>query len=480
MLAATIVTGLYYRKFLSRADMHVAHSMAPAVPLLFYAVDRVLTAISEQVVIRWRTWLHPLGATAILLYVGASAPRGPVASLTTLKGRLQVGVPEQPVLERMGWSDKASVAPLAAQVASLEAFLAGVLGPEDSIFDFTNQPALYHFLLDLKPASRFFHVSMAIRARTQAEVIADLKRSRPPLVVYESDFGGLPEWDGVNNVVRHHEISRYLLANYRPLGAVAGQTFYVRNGVDLSPAKAAPRSVELLPPRSGVESEQQCDWGFSPAFLEAEPMTTGPLCVRKASRIAMRVEARGWAIRRDLKGPAKEVVATAGGRIVGRTAISLARPDISNAFGPGLDGSGFHLVSEWVGDQAPTDSPLAVRLFVLTESGEAQELLVPWRHGANSDLAPDQAPAGSRVVREAVSANVDSAEISRELVTECVFPPEVAAETLAGLELSVMAQHAGAIAISTSAPGDEGRALARASRPIVFRVQRYQRPESSE
>ena len=53
------------------------------------------------------------------------------------------------------------------------------LGPKDTFFDFTNSPGLFHYLLRLRPATRYYHVSMAIRQRTQSDLIRELEQRQP-------------------------------------------------------------------------------------------------------------------------------------------------------------------------------------------------------------------------------------------------------------------------------------------------------------
>ena len=77
---------------------------------------------------------------------------------------------------------------------------------------------LFHYLLDRRPSTRYFHVSMAIRKHTQADLIKELERRPPKLVVFSSSPAfGLPSWDGISNQVRHYDVSQYILDHYRPV-----------------------------------------------------------------------------------------------------------------------------------------------------------------------------------------------------------------------------------------------------------------------
>ena len=477
MLAATIVTALYYKKFLSRADMHIAHSLAPALPLAWFALGKLLEAVAGLARSRWRRVIPVLGAAVVGGVIVATASPGLWQRVAQLRTQYSFALASAPAFERLGWAEPTALSEPVQDWRQIGEFLDAYLLPGDTIFDFTNQPALYHFLLGYKPASRYYNVSMAIRRKTQLDLIAELRRAPPKLVVYDSHTGGLGDWDGVPNVVRHYDISRFLLANYLPLARVAGQTFYILKGLDPTPRKALPPSVEVLQARGGYEAGQQCDWGYSPDFLEPEPMVEGPLFVRGASRVATRIDARGWAARKDLDGPAKELVVTAGGKVVARASTGESRPDVSLALGRGLDGSGFHLVGEWFDD---TESPRAeVRLFALSGSGEAQELAVPWPHAAPSEVPIGESLAGARVVHDAVRASVDSAEVSRELVTEFGFPSGMSPDAIAGLELTVRAERAGSVAVSPVPPGESRGAFARPGREIVLRVRRSDRRQIS-
>jgi hypothetical protein len=219
MAALALVTFLYYPKFLSRADWHVMQAVSPALPLLYYAVHKILPLCG----MRSRRGLVAAGGVAVL--AALSFTWGHVAeNLSRVPANFIRVVPNRPVLDELGWSEP-DMASQAAGWTDLRDFLDAVLDPGDTLFDFTNQPAIYHYLLRRKPATRYYHVSMAIRRSVQLDLVKELERTRPKLVVFDTDSGGLPEWDGVTNEVRHYEVSRYILRRYRPFARVRGQVF---------------------------------------------------------------------------------------------------------------------------------------------------------------------------------------------------------------------------------------------------------------
>ena len=469
MIAAAIVTAAYYKKFLSRADWHVAQAFAPAIPLLFYAVHRLLCAVEKLVPSRRAESVHPIGAAMLALFLIVTGPGGVLARVVATRVHFQFTVPHEPLLAKVGWSD-GSVAPLAAQVASLEQFLTSHLGPSEPIFDFTNQPGLYHFLLDLKPASRFFHVSMAIRPAAQEEVISDLKRTHPPLVVYRSETGGLGEWDGVPNVVRHHEISRFVLDHYRPLAEVSGQTFFVER----SRANVVSAPGRALDARQAYLGGQRCDWGYAPNFLKSEPMVAGDRAAKTSSFTATRLEASGWAIKADRSAPAAQVVATEGQQVIGRVTTGLSRPDVAAIFGPATQRSGFHLLGEW---ESKSGGMRDVRLFAISAGDAADELPMP-------GISPSGGPPASLtvdgsvvpVVRGSVVGALDMAVVARERVTAFDLPPGLSARQVAGVEIEARVRETGTVAISAAPPiREEHPGDASASRAVVLRIPRSPR-----
>ena len=67
---------------------------------------------------------------------------------------------------------------------------------------------------------------MAIRRKTQRDLIEELEEKKPKLVFYTGPVG-LPSWDGVSNSVRHYDVSEWILHRYRPVAASHGYTVMV-------------------------------------------------------------------------------------------------------------------------------------------------------------------------------------------------------------------------------------------------------------
>jgi hypothetical protein len=113
---------------------------------------------------------------------------------------------------------------------------------------------------------------MAIPETAQKDLIGELQRDRPKLVVFTNDRYGLPQWDGVPNMVRHYDVSQYILDHYQPLVSVDGQILYGDASARLSPAVASGLRLSTAPISDGLPFRGlPCDWGTAPEFLKVSP-----------------------------------------------------------------------------------------------------------------------------------------------------------------------------------------------------------------
>ena len=100
------------------------------------------------------------------------------------------------------------------QAKSYDAFRRAIdarLPPDETFFDFSNQPVLY-FFADRVPPVRYHTVAQYELPEKQREVLRILEVKKPALVVYTETF----YWalDGVSNVERAPEVARYLAEHY--------------------------------------------------------------------------------------------------------------------------------------------------------------------------------------------------------------------------------------------------------------------------
>lgn len=381
MLAAAIFVLLYYQKFLGRADGHVFHSWAVAIPLFYYEIYKVLGIMARLATtacraldprsLGWRIAPHAPFLIALTVVTAVLGPDA-IAQIGNAPKQYRVEVAAPAALQREGYSEPGTSS--AVLVDDARKVLDTLLPRGETMFDFTNTPALFHFLLDEPSPTRYYHISMAIPQAAQRDLIGELKASNPAVAVYQGNRG-LGTWDGLANSVRHYDVSKYLLAKYRPVIYASGYLFMLRN--DLTPPIDQLRALPLSAPPVfddlyGVTGA--CDWGYSPNFFAVRPDKHGrrsaPL---KGSPTSAPVTLRGWAA--DSLGThpaAKIVVATDDGIVLASTRPGIARADVAAATGvPNLGTSGFSL------SVTPPRRSSGLHVFVLDATGPARILTPP-------------------------------------------------------------------------------------------------------
>jgi hypothetical protein len=266
LVAMAGLTLLYYPKFLGRAnEFHLDHAYAAAVPLLLYVAYRGVTFAEGALFARARArgldWFPPRHTVtpflllALLLAMPVSLPDAARA----VPGRFAATVPSEPAVARSGYQLPGETD--AGLLQDLRRTLEPLLEPGDEIFDFANGPGLYHYLLDLRPSTRYYHVSLAMRRRTQTDLVRQLEEARPAVVVLTSTGALRSQFslDGVANQVRYYDVSRYLLANYVPVAESRGFVFMRR------------RAEDAIEDRTLYFRTPPCDWGFAPNFFAPGP-----------------------------------------------------------------------------------------------------------------------------------------------------------------------------------------------------------------
>ena len=378
-IALAIYIILYYPKYLGRADAHLFQVVALATPLLVMAgMATVLTAESVAAAVfgRLRQWLPYRGALmaglAAILIVAPFPPalfRSAFAELrqaaNTILPRTIVGIPIAP-------APRTGFVPLDprnhAAVETLGAYFDRHLGANDTLFDMTNASSLYHFHLDRAPASRYFHVSLAVREQSQLDVIRDLAASRPKLVVFDGRNFGLPAWDGVHNSVRHYLVSYYLLAHYRPVAVVEQTLMLARDDIAGSFAPLADGALESF--------TGSCAWGHHPYFTRfgrvADLFKTADMEILARTPKRWRVELSGWAGVATGTLSRRRIYVTIDDRVVAESVTRLARPEVAQVMkAEHLAVSGFRLGF----DAAEELTDARVRVFTELEDGSVGELL---------------------------------------------------------------------------------------------------------
>jgi hypothetical protein len=381
-----MVVALYYHKFLARSDLpHLYQSFAPAVVLVFFVVYRLIS-LAENEAAQLRPRLAPLtrlGVTVLALGVLViAAPLSLANVVSDLPRRLHATAPADANVPEAGFTsfDYKDVVRDLNRVIDLYA------GPHAAVYDFSNSPALFYFLLDRPSPTPYYHIALAARADDQDAIIKDLAQTRPRLVVFSSSGFGLPWWDGISNQVRHYRVSRYLLDNYKPLVKWRGFVFMGLKGESYPPASSIAAKVNGGLTTRGLYSKMQpCDWGYAPNFFAEEPSAASlanPLPL-KVSRLAAM---RGWAIDPKARRPAAAVLVAIGDKVVARFAPTFRRPDIVAHFrSRDYSRAGFD-VGRISLPLSSGESLWRVRLYGLSHDGRAGEL------GYGADAPPSLRP----------------------------------------------------------------------------------------
>jgi hypothetical protein len=266
MIAMALYSFAYFAKFLSRADYgHVQQTLAMALPLIFYCMFRGLTAgESWLATFGGRFWWLPNRHTLtvpLLLVLLLAAPTPVFDVARAAPGHFRAEASREPEVERIGYTRAGEND--TEVLRELRVALASLLEPGETVFDFSNAPGVFHYLLEEPLATPYYHVSYAIRQRTQSDLLRRLRENPPRAVVLTSaagaqGFNSLPSWDGIVNQVRHYDVSEYLHDHYVPVRDVGGFVLLARKD------RAARESDELY-------FRDKCDWGFVPDFFAPAP-----------------------------------------------------------------------------------------------------------------------------------------------------------------------------------------------------------------
>jgi hypothetical protein len=275
-VAAAGFVALYGEEALGRFDLpHIDYVVIAAMPLILLWAERALTAADDLVRRAFPPELNLLRspatvAAAVIIVLLAPDTGQPtiIAAARNLPAREHAWSYAEPTIPRLGYTVPGAVSP--ELISDLATALNTYAGRSGTVFDMTNSLGYIYFLLNRRPASPFVHVSMAQTTYSQQLLINSLRRTRPPVALFDSDTIGLSSWDGINNNVRHFAVSQYLLDNYRPVLRTQGVLLLLRD--DLMASR--PPVPRLQAPAVSTDlyfGSSTCAWGDVPDFLPSVP-----------------------------------------------------------------------------------------------------------------------------------------------------------------------------------------------------------------
>lgn len=239
LLLVVIAAATWFRTALGRSDKsHIASGTPFFWVLLLMYGEWVVNSVASEIRSGARTrrvlrWVACAGCLVVSIWI-AEASYAISDNTGRRIYRAATGTnqwPREPeAIDRFGPEKWPAVAAALAGNRDIVRKIRDLTVDGDYIYDFTNQGALY-FLADRRSPTRFQQVIYAATPALRREIVADLERTKPKLVVFESRglfSKRLASLDGVENAVRHPEIAAYLNANYRELVYTRHATFLLR------------------------------------------------------------------------------------------------------------------------------------------------------------------------------------------------------------------------------------------------------------
>jgi hypothetical protein len=275
-VAAAGFIAVYGEEALGRFDWgHIDLVVIAAMPLILLWAERALTGADDLVrntLAGGQGLIRSPATIAVAVIIALIAPitGAPtiLASVRSIPAREHARSATEATISGLGYTAPGAVSP--QLVSDLAAALNTYAGRSGTVFDMTNSPGYIYFLLNRRPASRFTNIGQAMTAYSQRLVIDDLERSRPPVVVFESDTIGLWEWDGINNNVRDYAVSQYVLDHYQPVLLTQGTLLLLRD--DLMASRPPVPHLQERPVSTNLYfSNATCSWGDIPNFLPSAP-----------------------------------------------------------------------------------------------------------------------------------------------------------------------------------------------------------------
>jgi hypothetical protein len=267
---------LYGEEALGRFDGgHIDLVVIAALPLMLLWAERALTAADDLVrdtfaggksLIRSPATI----AAAVIIALAAPIAGAPtvMASVGSISAREHAFSAAEPTIRGLGYTAPGAVS--SELLSDLATALNTYAGRSGTVFDMTNSEGYVYFLLNRRPAGPFTSIGLALNGYSQQLVIDSLRRTRPRVVLFDSEFFGLWQWDGIDNNVRDYAVSQYLLDNYRPVLDTHGVLLLLRDDV-MASRPPVPRLRQRPVSTNLYFSSSACAWGDTPNFLASAP-----------------------------------------------------------------------------------------------------------------------------------------------------------------------------------------------------------------
>ena len=237
----------------------------------------------------------------------------------------------------------------------------------EPVLDFADAPGVSHFILDRRPGSRFYMQETSQTFASQTRQIAELRQSRPAMVIMDSSAFGYSKIDGVPASVRSWLVARYVFTHYSPLVNVNGNYLWLRNDLlaNAPPLPPLPRQAKVSTPWLGGNA---CTLGDIPNHFTPPSRSelTGSLQIPSTVLSVPTGPASGWIS--SPTSPFMRVVMTdATGRVLASAPPGGSRPDITKKLPDMRVARGFTVT-------VPSGLKGRVSYWGLTKDGQARML----------------------------------------------------------------------------------------------------------
>ncbi|MBY0370217.1 hypothetical protein K2X33_05985 [bacterium] len=282
-LAAGIFTAFFFIKFLGRADQpHFLTSWAPSLPLLFfligYGLSRADQAIHTRVPHSWaKRFAYPLST---LVLVGMLYSHGR-SFLETLLNNAEEKFGKPGTLITLG-NDPGPIVTTEEVHGNVNQWRAYFEKSPEPFFDFTNQPLFFFHFIGAKPVNPFYYTIVANNPRLQDQLIEALQSQPPKHIALASTKPSFFAWDGIDNFIRHAQVSQYLLRHYEPREWI-GTTLRAARVEGYPKAEAWRKLIGPL---------KDCDFGYLSHYQSQLPL---PADLKKTA-LPLSESGRGWEI----------------------------------------------------------------------------------------------------------------------------------------------------------------------------------------
>jgi hypothetical protein len=336
MVAAAGFIALYGEEALGRFDAeHIDLVVIAAIPLILLWAERALTfadGLVRDTLAGGKSLVRsPVTiAAAVVIALAAPIAGAPtvIASAGSIPAHEHAFSAAEPTIRGLGYTTPGAVSPeLLSDVATV---LNTYAGRDGTVFDMTNSPGYVYFLLDRRPAGPFTSIGLAMNGYSQQLVIDSLRRTRPRVVVFDSEYFGLPQWDGIGNNVRDYAVSQYLLDNYRPLLSTHGVLLLLRDDL-MASRPPVPRLLQRPVSTNLYFSTGTCAWGDAPNFLPSAPAGRSVFLRVTASVHAGDVTTSVVRLPADLSLSRYDLLTLRAGRPIGTSGITIADARASSA-----------------------------------------------------------------------------------------------------------------------------------------------------